>query len=164
MNRRALVLTLALVATLAATAWTAYQEQKEPSDLVEPVVRGQATDRPVVEVRNPQAMQHTALNEASRDAFAPRDWTPPPPPPPKALPPPPPPPPMAPPLPYRYLGKWREDGRLVVFLKSGNNSILVKGGEVLDGQWKVDEIAPRMMRFTYLPLAQTTTLNIGDAL
>lgn len=163
MNRRTLALSLALTATLAAVAWTAYQE-KSASDLVEPVVRNQGLNQQAVVVINPPPGSRTALNEASQDAFAPRDWTPPPPPPPKALPPPPPPPPMAPPLPYRYLGKWREDGRLVVFLKSGNNSILVKGGEVLDGQWKVDEIAPRMMRFTYLPLAQTTTLNIGDAL
>lgn len=163
MNRRTLMLSLALTATLAAVAWTAYQE-KSASDLVEPVVRNQGLNQQAVAVINPPPGLRTALNEASQDAFAPRDWTPPPPPPPKALPPPPPPPPMAPPLPYRYLGKWLEDGRLVVFLRSGNRSVLVKEGEVLDGQWKVDEIAPRMMRFTYLPLAQTTTLNIGDAL
>jgi hypothetical protein len=71
---------------------------------------------------------------------------------------------MAPPLPYRYLGKLQEQGHLVVFLDNNSRPIPVKGGEVLDGQWKVEEITPRQVRFTYIPLAQTATLSIGEAL
>lgn len=163
MNRRTLLLALAMAATLAATVWTAYQEKNAP-ELAEPVVRSGNVDGPNVEVKSPRVIQRTVLNEATRDAFAPRDWTPPPPPPPKALPPPPPPPPMAPPLPFRYVGKMLENGRLVVFLDKNGRSLAVRGNEVLDGQWHVDEIEPRLIRFTYLPLAQTATLIIGDAL
>lgn len=163
MNRRTLTLSLVLTATLAAVAWTAYQE-KSASDLVEPVVRNQGLNQQAVAVINPPPGLRTALNEASQDAFAPRNWTPPPPPPPKALPPPPPPPPMAPPLPFRYVGKMLEDGRLVVFLDANGRNIAIKGGEVLDGQWRVDGVEPRLIRFNYLPLEQTATLIIGDTL
>lgn len=162
MKRRTLILSLAFLATLAAVAWTAYQES-ETSALVEPVEPRQYSRRQTASEAH-QTPPHTVLNQANRDAFAPRDWTPPPPPPPKALPPPPPPPPMAPPLPYRYVGKMLEDGHLMIFLDARGRTITVKGGEVLDGQWRVDGVEPRLIRFTFLPLAQTATLNIGDAL
>lgn len=162
MKTRSLILYGLLAVTLAATWWTA-RNAADDSATVEVVERPERVAA-MKHDRNVIAFVHTTLNPAARDAFAPRDWTPPPPPPPKALPPPPPAPPMAPPLPYRYLGKWLEDGKLVVFLQAGNRSILVRGGEILDGQWKVDEITPRSAQFVYLPLAQTTTLNIGDAL
>jgi hypothetical protein len=32
---------------------------------------------------------------------------------------------------------------------------------VLDGQYRVDAIDPPLLEFTYLPLAQKQTLNIG---
>lgn len=162
MKMRSLILYGLLSVTLAATWWTA-RNTADDSATVEAVERPESVAARK-HARTATAFVHTTLNPAVRDAFVTRDWAPPPPPPPKALPPPPPPPPVAPPLPYRYLGKWLEEGRLVVFLQAGNRSTPVKGGEVLDGQWKVDEITPRSVRFTYLPLAQTTTLNIGDAL
>ena len=34
-------------------------------------------------------------------------------------------------------------------------------GAVLDGQYRVDAIDPPLLEFTYLPLAQKQTLNIG---
>lgn len=104
-----------------------------------------------------------SLGEAQHDAFAARDWTPPPPQRPK-LPPPPTLPPTAPPVPYRFLGKWKEDGQLVVYLLSGNQTYPVKGGELLNGQWRVDEVNERSIRFTYVPLDQTASLNIGEPL
>lgn len=163
MKNRNRILYGALAVTLAATWWTARQEEAAPG-IAEPVIRPDTPANLVASAGTGRVNAHTVMQEASADAFAPRDWAPPPPPPPKALPPPPPPPPVAPPLPYRYLGKWLEDGRLVVFLNTGNRSTRVKGGEVLDGQWRVDEITPKFVRFTYLPLTQTTTLSIGDAL
>lgn len=163
MKPRSLILYGALAVTLIAVGWTASQDE-DTTALVEPAVRTNAVAGQRPSMSKARAHQHTVLREASEDAFATRDWTPPPPPPPKALPPPPPPPPMAPPLPYRYNGKLMEDGRLVVFLDANSRTIAVKGDEVLDGVWHVDAIEPRLIRFTYLPLAQTATLNIGDAL
>jgi len=158
---RKLVLYGALAATLAAVWWSS-RLPDEDAPVVE-MARAPSTHK--LAVAKPGAVATaTRLSAARLDAFAPRDWTPPPPPPPKALPPPPPPPPMAPPLPYRYLGKLQESGQLVVFLDNNSRPVPIKGGEVLDGQWRVEEITPRMVRFTYIPLAQTATLNIGEAL
>ena len=73
----------------------------------------------------------------------------------------PPPPPMAPPLPYTYMGKMTEQGQLSVFLTRNGKPYVARAGEVLDGQYRVDAINPPLLEFTYLPLAQKQTLNIG---
>ena len=72
-----------------------------------------------------------------------------------------PPPPMAPPLPYTYMGKMAEQGQLSVFLTRNGKPYIARTGEVLDGQYRVDAIKPPLLEFTYLPLAQKQTLNIG---
>ncbi len=159
---RRLVVFGGLILALAGSYWVS-REDSEPSA---------GTDKsPVRLVRpgkgrteSPAEPAHNGLGEAKVDAFAVRDWTPPPPPPPKLQPPPPPPPPTAPPLPYRYLGKWKLDGQLIVYLQIGNQAYSVKGGEILDGQWRVDEVNERSIRFTYVPLDQTASLNIGEPL
>jgi hypothetical protein len=155
----------ALAATLAAVWWSQRLPEDEDTvvestERVKPVIRA---DQPASSAAHAGLKKPVRLTGAKLDAFAPRDWTPPPPPPPKYTPPPPP-PPMAPPLPYRYLGKLQEQDHLVVFLDNNTRPIPIKGGEVLDGVWRVDDITPRMVRFTYIPLAQTATLNIGEAL
>ncbi|MGA7178762.1 MAG: hypothetical protein WBX11_04130 [Thiobacillaceae bacterium] len=165
MNNRWRKLSLygALAATLAAVWWSLRLPQDEEAmveniERAKPVAHSKKTSPSVAKDQK----NRPRLSAARLDAFAARDWTPPPPPKLAALPPP---PPMAPPLPYRYLGKLQDQGHLIVFLDSNSlRPILVKGGEVLDGQWRVEEITPRLMRFTYLPLAQTATLSIGDTL
>ncbi len=151
----------ALAATLAAVWWSQRLPEEdtvvENTERVKPAIR---FGQPSSSAANEGLKKPVRLTEARLDAFAPRDWTPPPPPPPPKYTP----PPLPPPLPYRYLGKLQEQGRLVVFLDNNTRPIPIKGGEVLDGQWRVDEVTPRMVRFTYIPLAQTATLNIGEAL
>jgi len=50
--------------------------------------------------------------------------------------PPPPPPPAAPP--YRYLGHWKEQGRTLAYLQSGDRIMEIRGPGPLDGgPWKV---------------------------
>lgn len=93
--------------------------------------------------------------------FGRQDWTPPPPPPPKPAPPPPPPPPMAPPLPFTVIGKSLEDGKWAVYLAAGERTHIASVGDVLDGGWRVDRIAPPFLTLTYLPLNQVQQLNIG---
>lgn len=74
---------------------------------------------------------------------------------------PPPPPPMAPPLPYVYMGKAVEQGRVSVFLTRNDKPYVARQGDVLDGQYRIDAINPPIMELTYLPLAQKQMLNIG---
>ncbi len=76
-------------------------------------------------------------------------------------PPPPPPPPSAPPLPFTYLGKALEAGTWEIYLARGDKTYIVKIHAVIDGQYRVDAIAPPMLTLTYLPLNQVQTLNIG---
>lgn len=72
-----------------------------------------------------------------------------------------PPPPMAPPLPFVYMGKSADQGRVTVFLTRNNKPYIARLGDVLDGQYRVDAINPPMLEFTYLPLAQKQMLHIG---
>lgn len=90
--------------------------------------------------------------------FGSQNWTPPPPPP-QA--PPPPPPPQAPPLPFTYIGKAASDGAWEVFLARGDKTYVVRAQAVIDGVYRVDAVAPPMLKLTYLPLNQSQQLNIG---
>lgn len=90
--------------------------------------------------------------------FGSQNWMPPAPPP-QA--PPPPPPPQAPPLPFTYIGKAASDGAWEVFLARGEKTYVVRAQMVLDGVYRVDAVAPPMLKLTYLPLNQSQQLNIG---
>lgn len=158
----------ALAATLVAVWWSSNLPQKDTEVTAPPPAVAAKSPKSTVrpEPSEPQTRPTERMSVATLDAFATRNWTPPAPPPSrlKFIPPPPPPVPVAPPLPYRYLGKLQESGHLVVFLSNNAQPLLVRGGEVLDQQWRVDEITPRLVRFTFIPLAQSATLTIGDAL
>jgi hypothetical protein len=97
--------------------------------------------------------------EPITDAFEPRSWIPPPP----KFKAPPPPPPQAPPLPFTYIGKMLEDGKVVVFLTSGQRNYTVRSGDKLDDTYQVDDIKPTTMLLTYLPLNVQQSLMIGSA-
>jgi len=62
------------------------------------------------------------------------------------------PPPVAPPLPFIYLGKMTEEGQITVYVaKSGRNYVL-RGGEIIDGMYKVELIDAQKIIFNYIPL------------
>lgn len=67
--------------------------------------------------------------------------------------------PVAPPLPFRYLGKMIEDGRLNVFLARGDESLSVHAGQKL-GEYRVDKVTEREIVFTYLPLKTKQSLPL----
>ena len=71
--------------------------------------------------------------------------------------------PQAPPLPYTYVGKMMEDGRIVVFLARNERNYAVRNGDKLDGTYQVDDVRPTEMLMTYLPLNQQQSLAIGSA-
>jgi len=171
MNVRRIVLAAALAATLAAVFWP--QEETRELATVE-AVRRPASAAPAAAkeqtlasaeqaapvaggaVREPAAPRFTP--EMAADLFPAQTWVPPPPPPPK---PPLPPPPAPPPLPFKYLGHWAEADGEVVFLAHGNGVLRARGGEVLPGGWRVDEIARTRVVFTYQPLDMQRTLGIA---
>jgi hypothetical protein len=166
MNVRHVVLAAALAATLAAVFWP-QQEQEGELALVKPARRAAETGTQTVPTRSAAP----AAASGSRDLAAPRftpemaadlfpsqTWMPPPPPPPKPLPPP---PPEPPPLPFKYLGRWAEADGEVIFLSHGNGVLRIRGGEVLPGGWRVDEITKGRVLFTYQPLNMQKTLGFA---
>lgn len=67
--------------------------------------------------------------------------------------------PVAPPLPFRYLGKMIEDGKLKVFLARGDESLTVRAGQKL-GEYRVDRVTDAEVVFTYLPLKTKQSLPL----
>lgn len=72
------------------------------------------------------------------------------------------PPPQAPQLPFTYLGKVIEDGKLSVFLARGDDSFSLPAGrrQKLDDQYRVDKVTETQVVFTYLPMNTKQTLDI----
>ena len=94
--------------------------------------------------------------------FGSQNWNPPPPPAPvqavnNAAPP----PPVAPPLPFKLIGKSVGSGAYEVYLARGEQVYLVREKTTIDGTYRVDKIVPPMLTLTYLPLNQVQQLNIG---
>ncbi|HXU41107.1 MAG TPA: hypothetical protein VN675_02195 [Burkholderiales bacterium] len=67
--------------------------------------------------------------------------------------------PEAPPLPFRYLGKLIEDGKLSVFLANGGESLSVTAGTRI-GDYRVDKVTESEIQFTYLPLKTKQSLPL----
>ena len=65
----------------------------------------------------------------------------------------------APALPFRYIGKMVDNGRLAVFLQNGADSYTVTEGERV-GDYRVDKISEAEIRFTYLPMKTKQTLPL----
>jgi len=156
-ERRQLVLGAALVATLAATAWVATRPEEEavatvaaPARRAPAAASTAAASAPVVDGRQPWA-------EAPASQLA--AWQPPPPPPPPPAPPPtaaaPPPPPVAPPAPYQMIGRVVEgDGSAaiqVALLTGPDKALSARRGDVIDGQWRVEQVSDSGVRLTWLP-------------
>ena len=67
--------------------------------------------------------------------------------------------PVAPPLPFRYLGKMLEDGKLAVFVARGDESLVIAAGQRI-GEYRVDKVTDSEVVFTYLPLKQKQSLPL----
>lgn len=164
------VLIAALALTLLATWWAARSEDEEES-LAKPSAASQRNSRPAA--AGPSA-ERDRLNEAKpleaepatlswtpvqRQAWAEvperqfAAWAPPPPPPPPKISAAPstPPPPMAPPFPYQLIGRLVEGQQAQGLLASATRSLAVRAGDVIDGQWRVDQVNERGVNLTWLP-------------
>jgi hypothetical protein len=100
-----------------------------------------------------------------KNVFVATSWFVPPPPPPKALPvkPLPPPPPSAPPLPFSYLGRYVEDGKLTLMLVRADRIYTVSEGELIDNTYRIGAVSGSLLELTYLPLNIKQTLNVGTS-
>ncbi len=168
---RQAVMSLALVATVAATAWFALQEDPaaDVQDLLATPQRAaaparmQAVASSAVSVAVPPATVLAStprFAKADGNLFAVRHW--------QASPlagasvvevaPTPEPPPV---LPFKYLGKLVEGGEVVVFLAQGNQIHLARRGDVLAG-YRVDDLRADGMHFTHLARNAPYDLAFGS--
>lgn len=74
-----------------------------------------------------------------------------------------PPTPQAPPLPFKVLGRYVEDGKLSLFLQQGERNLVVHEGDVIDKTYRIASTAGGAVTFIYLPLDQKQTLAVGDS-
>ncbi|MFD2366050.1 hypothetical protein [Pseudoduganella sp. GCM10020061] len=169
MSPRHIVLGLAL---LGAAGLAAFGDKEPEGAVVESVDRPAPAAAPAVaRTPAPLAQEGPAVlrlvpraeligqaGDGDAPGFGARSWNPPPPEPPS---PPPPAPPMAPAIPFTFIGKSLGEGRWEIYLAQGERIHAVRAGDVIDGAWRIDAVAPPMMTVTYLPLGQQQHMNIG---
>ncbi|HUG78665.1 MAG TPA: hypothetical protein VML57_14380 [Burkholderiales bacterium] len=68
--------------------------------------------------------------------------------------------PGAPPLPFAYVGKMLEDGKLTVFLARGEESLSVAAGERIGDEYRVESVSEHEITFVYLPLKTRQSLPL----
>jgi len=136
---------VAVVGALASVV--AGRERPSPAPaVVPPAARIETRIVPPADGIDLAKLQARAGEDATTDAFAPRNFSPIVAPqaqgPAQA---------EAPPLPFRYMGKMLDDGKLAVFLLDGNESVTVKAGDHV-GPYRVDSVTEAEVRLTYMPL------------
>lgn len=156
------VLGSALVATLAATAWLASRPDDDADVSAVSPARHATPTASVLAVSPASA---TTAGERLRWAAVTADqlaaWQPPPPPAPAAPPATvqtvvaPPPPLAAPTPPYQMIGRVvdAQGGQAVevALLSSPNKTMSARSGDVIDGQWRVEQVSLSGVRLTWLP-------------
>jgi hypothetical protein len=166
MNKQAVQRWTVLGTALAATVGAIFYPVEEAA------VVAVAERAPATKLAVAKQVQYVAAEAAPHwlaadsDPFAPRGWVPPPPVP--VAPPPsvaaltlteaPPAPP--PPLPYKFVGQMRDGSDIVVYLSLGDQMVLARSGEVLDGGYKVAAISANQIEFESVALGVHQTLPI----
>lgn len=164
---------IALTLAMALTAWVALQDDE---GTVEPVRQGANAERrggggapakrpAKADEDQAQRLVASVAQWQSRQPLPPltpdtaMPWgsqRPPPPPPPEVVSVAPP-PPMAPPFPHAWVGRFNDPAQRAI-VSGADSTWVVAVGDVIDGQWRIDQIQERQMKLTYLPLQQHQTV------
>lgn len=156
LNPRQRGLALALVLSLLATLVLALQPEEADTQDLQAVVPQRAPTATPAATEQPQgalAQRKAWATPAAAQLLA---WSPPAPPP--APPEPTPvaaaaPAPSAPPFPYQLIGRLSEgeEADAVALLAGATRTVAVRRGEVLDAQWRVDQVQAQTLKLTWLP-------------
>jgi len=71
--------------------------------------------------------------------------------------------PEPPKLPFSYMGRIEESGRLKVVLVQGNDMHIVAEGELFGGSYRLDEVGSNGIVVVYIPLGARQRLSMGDS-
>lgn len=70
--------------------------------------------------------------------------------------------PVAPPLPFRYMGRMlEENGHMVIYLTQGAHVYSVSEGDMLEGNYRLERIESSQLVLTYLPMNISQVLNMN---
>jgi hypothetical protein len=168
---RKLWLAGALLATLLAAQWVSGEEgEADPEALPEPA-EARNFRKEVPAGRNGteneaggneageldlERLERRKFSARAGDIFGQRSWVPPPRPEPPR-------PPSPPPMQFRYLGKVVEGDETRVFLALGERNYIVRPGESINSQYRLDEVSDHNITFTYLPLNARQMLATAGA-
>jgi hypothetical protein len=163
LSKSQILLLLASLVTLYLT-WAAYQD--EPATIALPtrtlaptgLLAKFGTDKADFNLQT--STQERALVPLTSDLFAP----------PKIEPEPPtyaavkpPPPPVAPPLPFKYLGRWQDADKSMVMIDYQGEVIAIKAGDIVANKYKVVSInesaSSVQIQFLMIPLNQLQTMQ-----
>jgi len=159
LSRRHYLLGAGLALSLAATLWAAQMDEADEAgaELARPVAGTRRSS--AAPARPPAAASAAAADLApaswappSRGAWAPvadaqlLAWGPPPP------------PPSAPPFPYQLIGRLVDGQQTTALLAGPTKALAVKAGDVVDGQWRVEQIHERGLNLIWLPAKLTQTV------
>jgi len=150
------VVALALIASVVAGR---EEPASGPQAAPEPAVN--SAPQPALPDLDLDKLNRSVRNNRIADLFASRAAVPPPPPVAIVVAPPPPAPPSAPPLPFRYFGKWIDGDRTVVFLWNNGEGQSVAAGDTVEGAYRIEAITDSSIDFVYLPLGSKQTLPIS---
>jgi hypothetical protein len=143
-------------AALAAAAFALFASvvgsRQEPAPPAQQPAQSPATNLPVD--LDLEKLKRPATDKAIVDLFAPPPAAP------TAGAQQPPPAPGAPPLPFTYLGKLVDGGRLRVFLARGDDHYIVEQGQTIEKLYTVERVTETAVTFIYLPMRTRQTLPI----
>lgn len=159
-QRRHIVLAIALACSVLASVM-AYRDEEIATEVVsarQEEERGAMSTSPSSsEPGLLGKLQRTEVAVSEIDPFRAKSWYVAPPAPPPA----PPPKPTAPPLPFKYMGMFEENGKATVYLVRGDESFAVATGEKFADSYQLEKIERGMLVINYLPLSIRQTLAIG---
>lgn len=67
---------------------------------------------------------------------------------------------LPPALPYRFAGRFVDGSEQIIYLSKGEQIVLAKVGDTLDGQYKVVVIEPRRIDFQHIDSNETQSLSL----
>jgi hypothetical protein len=148
------VIALALIASVVTGRESPPQARLEPAARIDTRIRAASdADLDLAKLERPAK---EALAAATADPFSRRSFEPAP----AKAEPSAPAKPTAPELPFTYLGKVIDDGKLEVFLGRGEDSYSVAAGRKIGTDYRVDKVTETSVTFTYLPLKTKQVLDI----
>lgn len=159
-GRRTLWLGAALLASLLAAQWVSGEDGATDLEQPEEETSLRKQTRPAqkeasnekareTEVLGLERLERRKFSAQAGDIFRAQSWAPPPPPRSEAEKNQPPPPP---PLQFKYLGKIIEGEETQIFLALAERNYVVKPGENINSQYRLDAVNDQAITVTYLPL------------